>query len=345
MTTEVRGDSAGPVKPPTLYDVAALAGVSHQTVSRVVKGQTNIRLDLRERVEDAIETLKYKPNLAARSLATSKAHRIGALVYEILEVGPTKIMQGASAGAREAGYLLDIVSLDPRDHRAIEQAIALINQNDLAGILVFAPTDPVIQALEKVQFAVPVYVETEANERINSSEPTPNELGMRALVDHLSDLGHERYFHISGPLEWLAARGRLRGYETELERFGHTSLGTSEGNWTSESGYDAAMRMPLDGVTAVVVGNDQMSLGVIAALQDRGVRVPEDISVVGFDDIPESRYFRPSLTTVRLDFDKQGRIAINRLLNMIDPEQGSEALSPLRPELLVRDSSGPVRSR
>jgi LacI family transcriptional regulator len=332
-------------KAPTLYDVAALAGVSHQTVSRLVKGHTNIGPEMRSRIEAAIATLNYKPNMSARSLATSKPHRIGALVYEILEVGPSKTMHGASVAAREAGYLLDIVSLDPNDDHAIEAAITLINQNDLAGVIVFAPTDGVLAALSRVSFTVPVFIESEANDLADATDPTLNEMGMRLLVEQLIRDGHRRFFHIAGPLDWLAARGRRDAYERALRAAGATSAGMIAGTRTSQSGYEAAMAMPLNqGITAVVAGNDQMALGALRALDERGIRVPEKVSVTGFDDIPESRFFFPSLTTVRVDLDLQGRIAFNRLLALINQEQVRPALVPVMPQVFVRDSSAAAPS-
>jgi DNA-binding LacI/PurR family transcriptional regulator len=342
---EIHTPSGGP-RASTIYDVAKLAQVSHQTVSRLVKGHTNIRPEIRVRVEAAIEALNYRPNMSARSLATSRSHRIGALVYEIVEVGPAKIMEGAAAGAREAGYLLDIVSLDPHDDRAIQQSIGLINQHDLAGVMVFAPTDGVMSAVEKnVHFSVPVYVESDAIEP-GVSGPTLNEQGVGLILDHLIAWGHRRFFHIAGPTDWFAARGRHRAYEEVLIARGLQSMGVLHGDWTSRSGYDAALSMPLDqGITAVIASNDQMALGVLAAFDKRSVRVPEDISVVGFDDIPESRYFHPPLTTVRLDFDRQGRIAIDRLLRMIDGARVADPIAELKPELFVRASTGPASGR
>lgn len=337
----VPNGEAAITRPPTLYDVAKLANVSHQTVSRLVKGQTNIRPEIRARVESAILELNYRPNMAARSLATSRSHRIGALVYEIAEVGPSKIMQGASIGAREAGYLLDIANLDPNDDHAIEQSISLINQNDLAGVMVFAPTDRVVAAIENVAFSVPVLVESEASRPSGSPGPTPNEMAMTVLVEHLIMLGHRRFFQIAGPSDWVVARGRAHAFEAALRAQGLELVGVAEGDWTSQSGYDATMAMPLDrGITAVVASNDQTALGALAALADRSVRVPDDVSVVGFDDIPESRFFRPSLTTVRLDFETQGRIAIGNLLQMITGNEMDVTHTLLEPELLIRASSG-----
>jgi LacI family transcriptional regulator len=127
---------------------------------------------------------------------------------------------------------------------------------------------------------------------------------------------------------------------------GAFSGGMIEGDWGSQSGYDAAMRMPLDqGITGVVVANDQMALGALKALEERGVRVPEDMSVVGFDDIPEAQFLKPSLTTIGLDFDRQGRMAMDQLLSMIDPRIAVLHKQPLAPDLVVRKSSGPAAGR
>lgn len=341
--TGARNDSTATPKRPTLYDVARLAGVSHQTVSRVVKGHTNVGPDIRQRIEVAIQELDYRPNLLARSLATRRSHRIGALVYEFHQTGPSRIIQGASSAAREAGYLLDIVALAPNDDRAIEQAISLLDQNELAGILVFAPTDPVLRILDTTHFTVPVYIEVEANERSNATRPTPNDLGARLVVDHLADLGHRDFLHVTGPAGWPAARGRMRGYDEAVARRGLRSAGVLIGDWSPGSGYELVAGADLDDVTALVMGNDQMALGAIAALHARGLRVPEDLSVVGFDDIPESHYFLPSLTTVRLDFQRQGRIAIGRLLQQIDGIEDDSDDEVLLPELFARASSAPPR--
>lgn len=327
-------------KAPTLYDVAKVAGVSHQTVSRYVKGHTNIGPEIRVRIEAGIAELGYKPNLNARSLATSRSHRIGALVYEIGEVGPARIIEGASVAAREAGYILDIVSLDPTDGHAIEQSISLLNQNVLAGIMVFAPTTGVLAALEKISFSIPVLIESGDNETQGSIGPNANATAVGLVLDHLISLGHRRFFQISGPLDWLASRDRARAYLEIMKRRGLKSVGTVEGDWTSQSGYDAGLAMPLGlKATALVAANDQMALGAIAALSERGVRIPQEMSVVGFDAIPESKFFIPPLTTVWLDFEMQGRIAISKLLGAITGVDAPDAAKALTPRLLLRASS------
>lgn len=328
---------------PTIYDVAELAGVSHQTVSRLLKGGSGIRPANRARIEHALKELDYRPNLAARALATNRSHRIGAIAYEMLEMGPSKIIQGASDSAREAGYLLDIVSLDPRDEGSLEQAVTLLSQQDLAGILAFAPTDQINRVIAASHFSVPVYVETEEDDLLPGHEESLNGHGLRILVEHLVGLGHRRFFHVSGPTPWLSARNRLAAYEHALAAHGLTSVGSLAGDWSAASGYEAALRIPLDrGITAIVAANDQMALGVLRALSERGVGVPVDVSVVGFDDIPEAQYFQPPLTTVRLDFERQGRIAIRRLLALIGDDTAMPQPAAVLPELKVRHSSGPV---
>ena len=330
--------SAAPLKSPTLYDVATRAGVSHQTVSRVVKGETNIRADLRERIEAAILELGYKPNMAARALASTRRTRIAAVVYDFLEIGPSRILKGASDQAKDAGFLLDIVSLDPSDASTLEGALAVLDPRDLAGVLVIAPSDPVIALIEQVGFSGPVYIEPEATGVDLATTPNP---ATAVLVNHLLALGHRRFFHVAGPLAWVAARARDNTYLSMLRDAGAESLGTLSGDWSSASGYRAAQSVPLDaGITAIVAGNDQMALGVMAALADRGVNVPADISVAGFDDIPESSYFRPALTTVRLDFEQHGRVIMGRLLAQIAGLERPAQELPV-PELIVRNSTGP----
>lgn len=330
------------VRPPTLYDVARIAGVSHQTVSRVVKGQPHVSAEVRSRVTAAIEYLNYRPNQSARSLATSRSNRIGAIAYELRASGPSAIVEAASARARERGYVLDIVSLDPRSDAGIEDAIAVVAQSHLAGVLAFTPTEQVVRALKRAKFSVPVSLESESDSAPAHASHT-GEDGVDLMVEHLAALGHRRMFLIGGPDGWLAAEGRSRAYMRALAERGLTSVGAVPGDWSAQSGYEGVAKMPTDaGITAVVAANDQTALGAIAALTERGFRVPGDISVVGFDDIPESQFFRPALTTVRYDFENQGRLLTDRLIARIqgEPEPDAGVLAP--PSAVIRASSGPA---
>lgn len=331
---------------PTIYDVAKLARVSHQTVSRLLKGYEGIRPETRERVERALEELDYRPNLTARSLATSRSHRIGALTHEIEQVGPAKILQGASRGARDAGYLLDIVSFDPGNDADIQRALRIADSRDLAGIIAFGSTDRVLDAFSTAGFSVPWFIAGEDDDSVGEHELTRNGQGVAMLIDHLADLGHTRLLQIAGPGAWISARNRLFAFESATRARGLTEVGRAHGDWSPASGYRAALELPLDrGATALVVANDQMALGAMRALAERGLSVPADMSVVGFDDIPEAPYFPAPLTTVGLDFDLQGRIAFGQILTLIDGSTASgQRVDPrFAAELVVRSSTAAPR--
>ena len=338
--TEIANGASKPARTraATIYDVARRAGVSHQTVSRLIGGFEGIRPETRAKVEKALRELDYRPNVAARSLTMGRSYRIGALTHEIDKTGPSRIIQGAAAAARRAGYVLDIVTLDMADAIAIAESLDLIRQQDLAGVLVFASTDEMIGAFRKSRFRAPVHLSIDGEGR---DEPTAQPLKLaelEMLVDLLWRNGHRRFAHIAGPANSPAARNRELAYEQALARRGVRSLGAVRGDWSSESGYRAAADLPRD-ATAVVVANDQMALGALLALQKAGAAVPADVSVTGIDDIPESAYFNPPLTTVRLDLLTQGAIAVGELLALIGAEADVPTVLP-SPQIVVRASTG-----
>lgn len=337
-----REPAAGVRKPPTIYDVAKLAGVSHQTVSRYLKGD-RIRPDMRDRVMRALKMLDYKPNSAARALATNRSHRIGVLTHEVHQVGPGKVLLAAIAAARAAGYLLDVVDLDPSDGAMIREALTLLTAQDCAGILALAATDEMLTAFGHIDLGLSVVVAAEPDDAAGSGTH-PHAQGLSALVAHLAEFGHTRFMHVAGPPTYSSARNRGLAYEAAVRRLGLRSCGTVYGDWTAASGYGVGRDIPVEGgVTAVVAANDQMALGVIHALVERGFRVPDDISVTGMDDIPESAYFLPPLTTLRLDFASEGEDAVRQMLTRIDGvERAPVSLRPA--ELVVRASTGPVRA-
>lgn len=337
--------SAARVKAATIYDVAQAAGVSHQTVSRFLTGFEGIRPETRQRVIRALDDLGYRPNLTARSLKSGQSHRIGALTHEISQVGPSRIVEGASIAARDAGYVLDIVSLDTRNPRAIEESLALITQHDLAGVLALAVTDEMTRAFEATAFRVPVYVASESDAAEDDPRGVLSRVGIPTLIRHLADLGHRRLVHIAGPIIWSAARNRIRAYESAIESQGLHSGGILHGDWSAASGYSAIAELTeLPDATAFVVANDQMALGAMLALKERGLRIPEDVSIVGVDDIPEAAYFDPPLTTLRNDFEGQGRAAVSQLLTRIGHRNVVPVAVP-PPLLIARRSSGPAPTR
>lgn len=325
-------------KPATLVDVARLAGVSHQTVSRVVNGSDAIRPRTRALVEQAMAELDYHPNLAARALATSRPHRIGALASEILERSPLRVLNAAAETAREFGYVLDIVSVDPRDAVSLTQAIDTMNASQPAGVFVMIPTDLVISLVSPDRFKVPAVFE-----RNGDSITTDDDLdhySYALVVDHLLDLGHRSICHVAGPASTPAARSREACFMRRVGLAGGQASVLRGGDWSSAWGYRAGQIIDLDGVTAIAAANDQIALGLLRALDERGVKVPQDISVTGFDDIPESGFFQPPLTTVAVNVESIGRGALLELLAELD---GIEVPLPERVvRLVVRASTAPA---
>lgn len=329
-------------RPATIYDVARAAGVSHATVTRLLNGFPGIRPETRDRVVRAIRDLGYRPNLNARSLTTGRSHRIVALTHEITQVGPNKILEGATAAAREAGYLLDVITLDVHDRAAILESIDRALQFDLAGVLALSSTDEVTNAVESRTFPVPLYLATGHDRSPADSTDTVN--GLLAVVRYLAELGHRDLMHIAGPNTWVGGRNRTREYESAVAELGLRSRGVIYGDWSARSGYEAIASLPVElPATAFVAANDQTALGAILALNERGHLVPDDVSVTGVDDTPEAAYFSPPLTTLRLDFAAQGRDAVQNLLALIDGVPPPPVPSR-RPELIVRRSTGPAPS-
>ncbi|WP_159601145.1 LacI family DNA-binding transcriptional regulator [Agromyces humi] len=327
-------------RPATIYDVAQAAGVSHQTVSRFLKGFAGIRPETRGRVERALDELGYRPNLTARSLKSGRSHRIGALTHEVSHVGPSRIAQGASDAAREAGYVLDLVSLDVEDPAAIEDSLELMAQLNLAGVLALSSTDAMTRAFEATRFRVPVLIAVASDEDGGRTDPAA--VHLPGLVGHLAELGHRRLVHIAGPPEWPASRLRARAYENAVRDLGLTSLGVLSGDWSARSGYDAIMALPqLPEATAYVAANDQTALGAMLALKERGLRIPDDVSVVGIDDIADAAYFDPPLTTLHLEFEAQGRASVLQLIARIEGVERTPPDLP-SPHPVVRRSSGPA---
>ena len=335
-----------PSKPATIYDVARRAGVSHQTVTRLLNGFEGIKPTTRQRVLDALEELNYRPNLAARQLRSSRSNRIGALADEMAQTGPGRVIQGAVAGAREAGYVLDIVSMTGDDESSIAEALTYLELQQVAGIFATAQTDQVKAVLDRHPPRVPILVDYRIGHELDAEGLSFDVNGGVAAGNHLVGLGHRRVACLAGPNSWHSARDRVLGFVEAVEAAGATCELVMEGDWSPESGHDAGLRFPLDrGITGVFAANDYMGLGFMRALAERGVRVPEDVSVIGFDDIPEARFLTPPLTSVAIDFEAEGDFAIRWLIANI--EGGSRPSSAEFPaaELVVRDSTAPPPSR
>lgn len=326
---------------PVMADVARLAGVSHQTVSRVVNGQTNLRPETRERVERAIEQLGYRPNNAARALVKRRSATIGVIGSKLGFWGPGTVHRTAQTAARDAGYFVSAVSLARLTRSEFVDAMQHLRDQGVEGIVLIAAMDDAVEAARSAEASgVPVVVV--------EGDPTSSLLtvgvdqaaGAAAATRHLVGLGHQRIVHLAGPTTWTEARGRAHGWSTAMVEAGLTPPPPLHGDWSARSGYELGRQIAADrATTAVFCANDQMALGLLRALHEAGRRVPDDVSVVGFDDIPEAAYLVPPLTTVRQDFTAVGQRAIEILRAAIAGTPGPEGL--IRPELVLRDSTSP----
>jgi len=324
---------------PRMIDVARLAGVSQQTVSRVVNNTSNVAPELRERVELAIGQLRYRRNPAARALATSRSMSIGIVSFGLVQYGPSLALAGIADEALRAGYATSLVSLADVDRASMREALHHFEDDSVDGIIVLAPIDAAIVAIENLEPFAPLVVFHPGGEQAAQRVSTDEVAGARAATEYLLSLGHATVHHVSGPAGWLGTTARITGWASVLAERGLAAYPPTTGDWTAQSGYAAGIVLAADKrVTAVFAANDQIALGVINAFADSDRRVPEDVSVVGFDDIPESSYFRPGLTTVRFDFAAVGRLAVDHIFHLI--RGGSPGPIPqIKSELVIRESA------
>lgn len=330
-------------RPAVIRDVARLAGVSAQTVSRVLNQSPQVLPETRERVLDAVERLGYRRNAFARGLSSRRAHTLGVVTVDTGLFGSASTLLSIERTARAHGYGVRIATYAEEDPRSVVEAVELLAEQAIDGVIVIAPHVQSAGALIALPRDIPaVGVEADPVGRI-PVVGVDQVAGGRIATEYLLTLGHERVWHLAGPADRLEARHRAEGWREAMEAAGRWAPAPLSGDWTAASGYQAgAQLLGLNGVTAVFAANDQMALGLMLALQRNGVRVPEDISVVGFDDIPEAGFFLPPLTTIQQDFDTVGRGSVEVLLNVIHGDPPSDvARSPLRPTLVVRESTNP----
>jgi len=333
-------------RPPSITDVAELASVSYQTVSRVLHNHPSVRESTRVRVLGAIEQLGYRPNNAARALVTGRSRTLGVLALDVADWAGLTPLYGIERTARAAGYFVSIGSLDAVDRTSVRQAVDRLAEQGMAGLLVIAPIENASDALTVLPSDLPVVAIEGDPESQVATVTTDQTSGARAATEHLLELGHETVFHVVGPRDWMQTQERIAGWRAALEAAGAEVTMPLSGDWSAQSGYEVGrMLARIPELTAVFVGNDQMALGLLRALRERGLSVPEDVSVVGFDDVPESPYYDPPLTTVRQDFQEVGRQGLELLLDQIEAGSRSVERRVIGCELVVRSSTGPAKAR
>lgn len=341
---------------PSIRDVARLAGVSHQTVSRVLNGHPSIREVTKTRVLAAIDELQFRPSRAARMLSTRRSHTIGVLAAAVgSHYGPASSVTAVEDAARESGFYATVAHLASDAPDDIAAAVGHLLSQDVEGIVIVAPRTAVLAHLASLPVKVPI-VAAQGDPGGAGGIPVAcvdQPSGVRMVMRHLTRQGHERIAHVAGPPGWNDAQSRLRAFQAEAAAAGLPALRPVRGDWTAASGYEAG-RVLLrrsarahPGFTAVFSANDQMALGVIHAFREAGLDVPRDVSVVGFDDIPESAHFWPPLTTVRQDFAQLGVLCVALILDAIAepgalPRPGGRD-AVVRPALIARESVAPPR--
>lgn len=332
-------------RPPAMSDVADVAGVSHQTVSRVLNNHPHVRPETRTKVLAAIEQLGYRRNSAARTLVTRRSAMIGVITSGSALFGPTSTLTGVEVAAREAGFFVSLATIMRFDVPTMTSAVDHLLSQGVEAIIVIAPQDEVAQAVTAVGAPVPVVMisATEGQAGLDAVS-VDQEAGARLAVRHLTELGHREVIHLAGPQDWFDARARLAGWRAECAEAGIALPAVVEGDWTAEHGYAVGQRMAREGApSAVFAANDQLALGLLRAFWEAGLTVPDDVSVVGYDDVAGAAFFIPPLTTVRQDFAALGHLAIDALAARL---AGNEFVAePILPTLQVRASTAVPRAR
>ena len=326
-----------------MSDVARLAGVSGQTVSRVVNDHPGVATETRERVESAMHRLGYRANAAARALATGRFRTIGVVTFNLTAVGNIRILDAVISEAQSHGYSVNVAVVDTPTEHDIRAAVRAMTDRAVDGIVVIEARvldTPNLQLPQEVPAVI-------ADSSASHDHPTfgmDEAAGARAAVGHLLELDHRTVHHLAGPTGSNPAERRRAAWHRMLKREGRPVPAVVHGDWSPHSGYRGGLELLEDqDVTAIFAANDQMATGVLRAAVDRGLRVPEDLSVVGYDDQDFAPYQTPPLTSVNQDLAEVGRRSLKHLLKLIEGERGHKANPPARGHS-SRSAGRPVRN-
>ncbi|WP_296606414.1 LacI family DNA-binding transcriptional regulator [Nocardioides sp.] len=329
---------------PTMADVAERAGVSHQTVSRVINNSPSVRPDTASRVRAAIADLGYRPNRSARMLASTHSRLIGVATWGTSHHGPQQVLLALDAAARRTEYRITVSTLHALTAEDTKEAVEELLQLGVEAVVLIIPHDSMLRFAREADLGLPTVVVEGDLSRMPLTVGIDNVQGGQIATRHLLELGHRTVVHVAGPPGWAEASARVEGWRLELEAWGREVPPLRwGGDWSAQSGYEAGVSLARDpDVTAIFAANDQMALGVIAALREAGRRVPDDVSVVGFDDLPESSFIDPPLTSVQQDFGELGRRTMALLERVLGGEKAPTAeLVPT--SLVVRSSTAAPR--
>ncbi|MFN8420553.1 MAG: LacI family DNA-binding transcriptional regulator [Anaerolineae bacterium] len=329
---------------PTMLDVAELSGVSYQTVSRVINNHPYVSDEARRRVQEAIDTLGYRPSKAARNLAAKSTKTIAIVLYGSWFHGPVEIALNVEMAAKTSGYDV-IISNVTETRQQVTEALHHVKDWDVDGIIMIVPAQGLSQdEVHAISGTLPI-VQIDSQHTADYPTVTLDEAtGTRQIVEHLLSLGHRRFCEISGPLDWFSAQVRHQTCADVLRAHGAELVQHIESNWSTPGGYQATRRLlnaNLD-FTAIVAANDNMALGALRALYQAGISVPGQVSVVGYDDIAEAAYFTPPMTTIRHNFIQLGAVGFEYLLQLIDDPRTPSERRVVTPTFVLRESTATV---
>ena len=334
----------------TIKDVARAAGVSTQTVSRVLNNRPDVSSDTRKRVKQIITSMGYSPNVFARNLSRGRSNTLGVIGYGLVYYGTSSVLTGIENKANELGFSLTLSLIDRVEPARVDHILYDLLSRRVEGIIWAVPADVttfdwLAEKISKIQTPL-VYINKGPNgpDHVTALD---NRLGGKLATEHLVQQGYQRIGIITGPGSWWEAQERLNGWREVVKTAAYPDVENLivEGDWNPPSG-DIGLHTLLDRdpqIDAVFLSNDQMALGALQAARRLGLRIPEDLGIVGFDDIPEAAYFYPPLTTVRQDTRKLGAMAVERMSALIQAQDEGDTLEPdiswLEPRLIVRKSS------
>jgi DNA-binding LacI/PurR family transcriptional regulator len=331
----------------TIYDIAIRTGVSYQTVSRVLNGMPDVSPATREKVQAVMQEVGFRPNMTARQLAGQSSNTVGLVTFATSFYGPSQILANCEQASKEMGLSFMFSGIVDQSTPEIRRAVNELCAHQVCGILFYLPLRIDLRDLQDVCQNVPI-VAVDSN--LGYKCPAiyiHQELGSRIATQHLIQLGHRKIAYLQGPLFWRAAELRFKGWLKELKAAGLKPGPVITGNWTAESGFEATQKLVAHHwgeYSALVVGNDQMALGAIRAFEESGIQIPQTISVVGFDDIPEAAFFRPPLSTIKQDFATLASSSVECLMSQLNQSQPSR-LRTIRPTLVGRESTAAPANR
>jgi LacI family transcriptional regulator len=335
----------------TIYDVAKKAGVSRQTVSRVLNNRQDVSADTRKRVQEIMVDLNYHPNAIARSLSRQRSYIFGVVTAGLKYIGPSRTLSGITSKAEELGYGLLLKELASFSANNVHPLIQWFQSHQVDGIIWAAPEIEdnrkwLQDLLPEIDIPI-IFLTMEKRENV-SIVSIDNYLGARMATEHLISLGRKHIGHIAGPLTWWEARQRKIGWETALSEAGFRLSDNmwAEGNWSSKSGISAfkelLKKFPI--MDALFVANDQMALSVLRTAFEQNIKIPGDLALIGFDGIEESEFYCPSLSTIFQNQNELGCIAIQELVRLVEEKlKDDQAMKPkyilVQPEMIIRQSS------